>query len=59
MAGRGAVAPADTRSHSLVLGTHTSDDSPNYLMLVDAVLQLPPHLAAATVAEGRTPRPRP
>ena len=28
-------SPASTRSHSLVLGTHTSDDSPNHLMLVD------------------------
>ena len=35
-------SPASARSHRLVLGTHASDDSPNHLMLVDAVLPLPP-----------------
>ncbi|XBH71762.1 hypothetical protein VPH35_099167 [Triticum aestivum] len=44
---------ASARSHRLVLGTHASDDSPNHLMLVDAVLPLPPRLAAAAAAEGR------
>ncbi|VAI20542.1 unnamed protein product [Triticum turgidum subsp. durum] len=46
-------SPASARSHRLVLGTHASDDSPNHLMLVDAVLPLPPRLAAAAAAEGR------
>ncbi|GJN11263.1 hypothetical protein PR202_ga29441 [Eleusine coracana subsp. coracana] len=31
-----------TRSHRLVIGTHTSDESPNHLMLLDATLLLPP-----------------
>uniref|UniRef100_A0ACD5XP13 Uncharacterized protein n=1 Tax=Avena sativa TaxID=4498 RepID=A0ACD5XP13_AVESA len=43
---------AAARSHQLVLGTHAADDSPNYLLLVDAVLPLPPRLAAAAAAEG-------
>uniref|UniRef100_A0A0E0M3Y9 Histone-binding protein RBBP4-like N-terminal domain-containing protein n=1 Tax=Oryza punctata TaxID=4537 RepID=A0A0E0M3Y9_ORYPU len=41
-----------TRSHRLVLGTHTSDETPNHLLLADAVLPLPPRLAAAAAAAG-------
>ncbi|GJM99394.1 hypothetical protein PR202_ga16486 [Eleusine coracana subsp. coracana] len=41
-----------TRSHRLVGGTHTSDEAPNYLMLLDATLPLPPRLAAAAAASG-------
>ncbi|KAM0853477.1 hypothetical protein ACQ4PT_051050 [Festuca glaucescens] len=44
-------SPAAARSHQLVLGTH-ADDSPNHLMLVDAVLPYPPRLAAPAAAEG-------
>ena len=43
---------AAARSHSLVLGTHAEEDSPNHLMIMDAVLPLPPRLAAAAAAEG-------
>uniref|UniRef100_A0A0D9XG56 Histone-binding protein RBBP4-like N-terminal domain-containing protein n=1 Tax=Leersia perrieri TaxID=77586 RepID=A0A0D9XG56_9ORYZ len=43
------------RSHRLLLGTHTSDGSPNHLMLADAVLPLPPRLAAA--GGGALPAP--
>uniref|UniRef100_A0A0A9DQV6 Nfc104 n=1 Tax=Arundo donax TaxID=35708 RepID=A0A0A9DQV6_ARUDO len=41
-----------TRSHRLVVGTHTADEAPNHLMLLDAVLALPPRLAAAAAAVG-------
>ncbi|GJN34500.1 hypothetical protein PR202_gb23164 [Eleusine coracana subsp. coracana] len=41
-----------TRSHRLVVGTHTSDEAPNHLILLDATLPLPPRLAAAAAASG-------
>ncbi|TKW34364.1 hypothetical protein SEVIR_2G302200v4 [Setaria viridis] len=43
---------SSTRSHRLVVGTHTSDEAPNNLMVLDAVLPLPPRLAAAVAASG-------
>ncbi|KAG8057597.1 hypothetical protein GUJ93_ZPchr0002g23431 [Zizania palustris] len=51
-------SPDSGRSHRLVLGTHTSDESPNNLILADAVLPLPPRLAAAAAAaSGAVPAP--
>lgn len=43
---------SSARSHRLVVGTHTSDEAPNNLMVLDAVLPLPPRLAAAVAASG-------
>nr|CAB3454087.1 unnamed protein product [Digitaria exilis] len=43
---------SSTRSHRLIVGTHTSDEAPNNLMVLDAVLPLPPRLAAAAAASG-------
>lgn len=41
--------------HKLVLGTHTSDDAPNFLMLADVLL--PPRLSpAAAVADPQPPQ---
>lgn len=45
---------SSTRSHRLVVGTHTSDEAPNNLMVLDAVLPLPPRLAATVAASGGT-----
>jgi histone-binding protein RBBP4 len=45
-------SPGSARSHRLVLGTHTSDETPNHLLLADAALPLPPRLAAAAAAAG-------
>ncbi|KAL6846044.1 hypothetical protein ACP4OV_023492 [Aristida adscensionis] len=47
------------RSHRLVVGTHTSDQAPNHLMLLDATLPLPPRLAAAAAAGGGGALPAP
>ncbi|RLN36279.1 WD-40 repeat protein MSI1 [Panicum miliaceum] len=43
---------SSTRSHRLIVGTHTSDEAPNNLMVLDAVLPLLPRLAAAAAASG-------
>jgi len=43
---------SSARRHRLVVGTHTSDEAPNNLMVLDAVLPLPPRLAAAAAASG-------
>jgi histone-binding protein RBBP4 len=46
---------SSTRSHRLVVGTHTTDEAPNHLMLLDATLPLPPRLAAASGGAVPTP----
>uniref|UniRef100_A0A0E0C116 Uncharacterized protein n=1 Tax=Oryza meridionalis TaxID=40149 RepID=A0A0E0C116_9ORYZ len=44
--------------HRLILGTHTSHEMPNHLLLADAALPLPPRLAAAAAAaSGAVPAP--
>ncbi|CAN6205191.1 unnamed protein product [Urochloa humidicola] len=43
---------SSSRAHRLIVGTHTSDEAPNSLMVLDAVLPLPPRLAAAAAASG-------
>nr|AAT85137.1 hypothetical protein [Oryza sativa Japonica Group]AAU10809.1 hypothetical protein [Oryza sativa Japonica Group] len=49
-------SPDSTLSHRLILGTHTSDETPKHLLLADAALPLSPHLAAgATAAGGAVP----
>uniref|UniRef100_A0A0D9ZYW4 Histone-binding protein RBBP4-like N-terminal domain-containing protein n=1 Tax=Oryza glumipatula TaxID=40148 RepID=A0A0D9ZYW4_9ORYZ len=49
-------SPDSTLSHRLILGTHTSNETPKHLLLADAALPLPPRLAAgATVAGGAVP----
>lgn len=42
--------------HKLVLGTHTSDEFPNFLMIADAYLPRDPRSALAAIAEEKIPK---
>ncbi|KAJ6838175.1 putative WD-40 repeat-containing protein MSI3 isoform X2 [Iris pallida] len=52
-----ATSALTLATHRLLIGTHTSDSSPNHLMLAEAHFPHPPPLSAAAAASDPSPPP--